>query len=742
MLVEMDSDIHEAGDTRLPKRTRQACDPCRRKKSKCSGERPICATCYRLGARCSYRLDPLRYAPYPHDNGVSRQHHGPSSLSKNVIDYNVTSTEPRQPWDRIESLESTLAEVIERLRGHRATNQLPTLSPISPRHHASQNEGLNPSHVSDASQPVAISSGHTNDSRSAGALDDELDGLSWESAVNMAETYLIYCDCQPLPLFHRESFVSTFPNRELEIVYSVVALASRFDNSSTMSSDGNSIPEANKFSDAAHQRIMSQITSGRVELSTLQTLCLLALIEFSNGETTQSCIHSSLAMTLANCVHLHHKPASPYDERQIEERSRCYWSIILLRRLFGQDSGKPLPSPSGPRVPRIPASPIFPSMTVFTEEGQDVAKSQKSDEQNGILYVVVKLSEVWCRAQEYISNRGSSDSGMDPWSLSSAYSAAMESAMKLDQQLPSIHRYRFIRLSTVTASELDESRDYWGPWFLSRLLYHTSICIINHPILIMFQLQGRRHVSELFLQQTTFQRNHHTSWVLHFIEFMASRQFYISDPLFAYCAAVVATIELHQSFVEEKQHQHKQRRRQSYQACLDLIARLTDTWPALEHVINKLNNLKQHMSSSYESNFAKNDGKICVDVSIFFSILDLPKFYTSERSMGADESIFGPSLTHESCPELFRRAQLPLLPLITVMEPSSDVQPRHGDITTDGNGAAPQLGFPANTVSQFPISDDSMLFPAEQFFGAFLCPNVNPWEPMMDMAGSNVPPQA
>lgn len=39
---------------RVPKRTRQACDPCRRKKSKCSGDRPVCGTCGRLGHRCTY----------------------------------------------------------------------------------------------------------------------------------------------------------------------------------------------------------------------------------------------------------------------------------------------------------------------------------------------------------------------------------------------------------------------------------------------------------------------------------------------------------------------------------------------------------------------------------------------------------------------------------------------------------------------------------------------------------------
>ena len=37
------------------KRSRQACDTCRRKKSRCTGEKPVCATCKRLKQECSYK---------------------------------------------------------------------------------------------------------------------------------------------------------------------------------------------------------------------------------------------------------------------------------------------------------------------------------------------------------------------------------------------------------------------------------------------------------------------------------------------------------------------------------------------------------------------------------------------------------------------------------------------------------------------------------------------------------------
>ncbi|KAJ5580401.1 hypothetical protein N7450_006702 [Penicillium hetheringtonii] len=36
------------------KRTRQACGPCRRKKARCPGEKPVCSLCQRLGQHCTY----------------------------------------------------------------------------------------------------------------------------------------------------------------------------------------------------------------------------------------------------------------------------------------------------------------------------------------------------------------------------------------------------------------------------------------------------------------------------------------------------------------------------------------------------------------------------------------------------------------------------------------------------------------------------------------------------------------
>lgn len=104
---------------------------------------------------------------------------------------------------------------------------------------------------------------------------------SWDVVISMAQVYLVYCDSQPLPLFHRETFVSSFTRRDSEVVYAVLVLASKFSEKFPPSQHDYDI-DVKEFADAALQLAMSRVVSRRVELSTLQTLVLLAFYELNS----------------------------------------------------------------------------------------------------------------------------------------------------------------------------------------------------------------------------------------------------------------------------------------------------------------------------------------------------------------------------------------------------------------------------------------------------------------------------
>jgi hypothetical protein len=101
----------------------------------------------------------------------------------------------------------------------------------------------------------------------------------WGVIFSTGENYLLYCDCQPLPLFDRSTFIQRLREREPEVLFSLLALTLRFNE------DGpNHEGQAKIITDyveAARALVTKKVMDGLVELSTIQSLCLLSLIDFT-----------------------------------------------------------------------------------------------------------------------------------------------------------------------------------------------------------------------------------------------------------------------------------------------------------------------------------------------------------------------------------------------------------------------------------------------------------------------------
>ncbi|KAL4792205.1 hypothetical protein BDV19DRAFT_257486 [Aspergillus venezuelensis] len=584
------------------------------------------------------------------------------------------------------------------------------------------------------------------------AASDSAQGLeirSWAFAVCMAETFLLYCESQPLPLFHPDSFVATFPNRSLDVVFAVLASAFRFCDVADLSTWQDALPNPTDCKREAHRLAMGHIATGRIELATLQTLCLIAMANLSDGDIVQCRVHSTLAMTLARSAKLDHERVFPgQDAHAVEERRRCYWSIVLLHHIIGDH---PANAFSSFTRPQFPTSSVSPPPAALTPAARTLAASVIQTDEHGISSVVIQLSEVWYMAQSYIRSRGgqagngSYDYGVihrtrrkvPPWHSTSKYSTTMELFMELGDNLPPAHRYRNIHLPKVNSVELRRARDYWAPWLLSRLLYHTTLCILNHPILIMLQIQGNRDVSEVFLQQTNFARAHHSAWVLHFINFVVSRQFVISDPIFGYCAAVLATIELHQSFVEANEST-REKRKTNYEYCVRFIRGLGDRWAFMDHAATSLEDVMQSQSALYKASLEKGKGNsVPIDISGFFEILDITSFYS--YSSGA--SPFGQSLQYrptelESGVESTTRLAQP--PPITEIDHTQPPSGNYGTHIVDHSVHA--HSFQPNHIesnsrnfvqvqghSESEGEADAMFLQSDQLFGP-LYETMGPWD--------------
>lgn len=111
----------------------------------------------------------------------------------------------------------------------------------------------------------------------------------------VAEAYLTYCDCQPLPLFHSPSFLGSLEDRDPEVVFAVLALASRFSDQPSFREDHED--QVEHLLESARAIVSKRVLRGTVEMSTIQSLCLMSLVDFTSMSPPDSqCRPDSLQM--------------------------------------------------------------------------------------------------------------------------------------------------------------------------------------------------------------------------------------------------------------------------------------------------------------------------------------------------------------------------------------------------------------------------------------------------------------
>ncbi|KAJ9216558.1 transcriptional regulator family: Fungal Specific TF [Paecilomyces variotii] len=658
---------------RTPKRVRQACEPCRRKKNKCPGEQPVCSHCARLRQQCVYA-------------GQLRTSFGNrnSSAERTPVRAIAAPDSSRKWEERFADLEAKVTRVLESLGHH---NGADTRS-------ASRHPGRE------------MSQTPTEPTINIPAVDMP---LSQEMLQSLGELYLLYCDCQPLPLFHRASFMRTLGSRDPEVIYAILALTIRFSDE-TFSADRDFSTLANKYAEMARTLVMERVSEGPVELSTLQCLCLLSLVDFTNGNTHRSSIHGSLAMNLAQCANLGSERHMFVTDVAREERRRCFWSICLLKRLHGEgfsildlsENSPPFPESTG----KPPAAHLGESGVVQVNQANNSMKDE------GIVGYVIILSEVFSKTARYVRHRGR-PSHIPPWSPQSEYSKIIALQMEVETRMPSTHRFKTANLADRSLDELQSNRDYWGPWFLNQFMYHTILCLLNHPLLLSLSLRNyRSSIPEIFLQHTSDLIYSHTNWIIHFINFFVEKSFKVSDPFLGYSAAVVATIELQLSFTEDQEVRKGKQDR--FWKCVHFVRGFGEQWPHMAQLAERLEKLEDAISTSYQSDTAGNKG-LLIDLSRIWEILEYPPSTSPESA----KRLFGESLycdPHISRGEVSNASPLPEPTRLSSPRMTTHAMPQgHNYISSPPIVTNYQGGLPSSQNLLPPVHDEFSIL-AENFF--------------------------
>lgn len=138
----------------------------------------------------------------------------------------------------------------------------------------------------------------------------------WQEILPIAELYFLYCDSQPLPLFLKSSFLVNLQTRDVEVIYAMMALALRFTDSHCRNTDVMEM--GNTYAEVARGLVMKRVSEGPVELSTLQCLCLLSLVDFASR------LHPlTLSDTTNTLVRRKHPSLQHSQQPRNESRTMC-----------------------------------------------------------------------------------------------------------------------------------------------------------------------------------------------------------------------------------------------------------------------------------------------------------------------------------------------------------------------------------------------------------------------------------
>ncbi|EWY92139.1 hypothetical protein FOYG_09034 [Fusarium oxysporum NRRL 32931] len=431
------------GQRHIEKRIRIACDWCRRKKTRCPGERPACSACIRAGRDCLYSRRPSN-----------------------------SSGSDQPPAQLATSMHS-------------------------------------PDELALEAQAVASDSSR----REPAILSDKA-----------IELYFKHVHRQPLWLFDRED-LSRDGIKSEDIVLAVLA---------SVSPHLSPCPEPPTYSAACRDAIMAGIARGAVQFSTIQSLCLLTLVNFLAGETQLGSLHLSFSRNLFRC-------AGSSIPTHCVAASRLSESLHLLEQIYGLRA---------PEIRPFTGKECHGTGTPSHQLDRD-AKTTTSPESCGeavddvwTIYAV-EMSSIWAQVKDYIS-RYLDGCDVPPWSPESDYTHIGYALVELEVHFPNAHRFNSVRIWEKSIEELQERRHFYAPWISFQLAYHTARCTLNHPFLHSSRL--RKHPAQA--TPTTFWKACiekawlHSNWIAQMIQMLMNKGFETFDPFCALSAAVACSVNL------------------------------------------------------------------------------------------------------------------------------------------------------------------------------------------------------
>ncbi|KAF2092238.1 hypothetical protein K490DRAFT_32867 [Saccharata proteae CBS 121410] len=467
------------------KRLPLACIACRRKKIRCSGEKPACKHCLRSRIPCVYKVTARKAAPRTDymamlDKRLKRMEDrviklipkeslsSISGITRAVVKPPIAPPPPKTPANKKRPAEEAFGAELDDWSKTKATN---------PSTSATQSTSKAP---------------ETDENK---LLTEGLDCLpSKEIQEHLAEVYFDYVYGQSYPLLHKPSFMRRLNAGQVPpvLILAVCAISARFSTHPQVRTEP-------AFLRGEHwARKAEEISRNRYDIPNITILIvylLLGLHYFGTCQGGKSWMLGGMAQRMAYALQLHkdldHDPLGEkkgdraelgFTDREI--RRRTMWSCFLMDRFNSSGTERPIFVDAQFIQVQLPIKEHCFQMEIPgpTEdlEGQvrnpvpsDAGQLSNAQENMGVVAYTVRAVAIWGRMIKY-HNLGGKEKETGPmWSQDSEFHKLRDQAQSFKASLPARLQWNPENLqSHITERTANQ-------FIFLHIIYHQLILVLN-----------------------------------------------------------------------------------------------------------------------------------------------------------------------------------------------------------------------------------------------------------------------
>ncbi|KAM3525219.1 hypothetical protein NHJ13051_004084 [Beauveria bassiana] len=534
------------------KRLPLACIACRRKKIRCSGEKPACKHCLRSRIPCVYKVTSRKAAPRTDymamlDKRLKR-------MEERIIKY-----VPKSDQDSLAPV--TRAVVKPAIPGTTAASKVAAKKrradeAFSPDLESWVN-GASKSKFGNGDAPPLMAA-DSQEKEENKLIREGIDALpSKEIQQHLAEVFFDSVYGQAYHLLHKPSFMRRLKSNSLPpvLVLSVCAVSARFSTNPKLPLTSRPFLRGEEW--AQHARDICTKHYEWPSMTILTCLLILGLHEFGTCHGGRSWALGGQAIRMAYALQLHKdldydpqskglKVSLSFVDREI--RRRIMWACFLMDRftssgtdrpMFISDDSLTIPLPVSERCFQLD----MPAQTELLDgrPGPPAVEGQAADtdvrSNMGPSAFFIRGLALWGRIVTYYNHGGKDREQFAQWDERSQYSKLVRDAEELLRNLPAQLQYSKENLELQITERTAAQYLFMHMTIHQCLLYVCQAAMSSH--------QSNTEAPKEFIPCLTGKTFHAANSISQLLKDSDERQCFVSAPFAGYCAFSSSSVQIY-----------------------------------------------------------------------------------------------------------------------------------------------------------------------------------------------------